>query len=217
MANANIEMIRELLAASGMDSPTVEQQREAIEQTAGAIPPPDGVTITPTTIGGRPAEWVAPDAAVTDQVVLYLHGGGYCIGSIRTHRSLAARLALAYGGRVANLDYRLAPEHPFPAAIDDVVAAYGDLLDQGIDPARIAVAGDSAGGGLTVAALVAIRDSPLPRPGAAVCLSPWTDLTQSASSWTTRAAVDPMVTKSGLDLMAAAYLAGHDATDPLAS
>ena len=226
MANAHIELIRELFAAGiMMPSGTIAEQREAIELTSGALPAPDGVTVTPTTIGGRPAEWLVPSIdggdgdgdGDGDGVVLYLHGGGYCIGSINTHRNLAGRLALAYGGHVLNLEYRLAPEHPFPAAIDDVVAAYAELIELGHDPARIAIAGDSAGGGLTVAALLAIRDSALVMPAAGVCLSPWTDLTQTASTWTTRADADPVVTKAGLDMMAAAYLDGGSATDPLAS
>lgn len=222
MANAHIELIRELFAAGiMMPSGTIAEQRKAMELSSGALPVPDGVTVTPTNLGGRPAEWLGPaiDSGIDagDSLVLYLHGGGYCIGSISTHRNLAGRLALACGGRVVNLEYRLAPEHPFPAAIDDVVAAYAELIELGHDPACIAIAGDSAGGGLTVAALLAIRDSTMVMPAAGVCLSPWTDLTQSASTWTTRADADPVVTKAGLDMMAAAYLDGGSATDPLAS
>ena len=216
MPNANIDLVRELLASSGLDLPSVEEQRAALEATAGAVAPPEAVSVEPTRLGGRAAEWLIPSPA-SDQVVLYLHGGGYCIGSINSHRGLCGRLALAFGGRVANLDYRLAPEHPFPAAVDDAVAAYTDLLDHGVRPGQVAVAGDSAGGGLTVAALLAIRDASLPMPAAGVCLSPWVDLTQSGPSHQSRAEVDPMVTTAGLDTMAAAYLADQLATEPLAS
>jgi len=217
MGNANIELIREIVAGSGLGAGSIDDQRAGMEATAGAVPPPDTVVVEPTTVAGRPAEWVTPRAGASDRVVLYLHGGGYCIGSLATHRNLVSRLALAYGGRVLNLDYRLAPEHPFPAAVDDAVGAYRELLDSGRSPSQIAVAGDSAGGGLTVAALVAIRQQGLPQPAAGVCLSPWVDLTQSAATYVSRAEVDPMVTKDGLDVMAAAYLGEASLNEPLAS
>ena len=152
-----------------------------------------------------------------DAVVLYLHGGGYCIGSLATHRPLAGRIALASGCRVVTLDYRLAPEHPFPAAVDDACAAYRDLLAGGSAPHRLAVAGDSAGGGLAVALLLALRAAGTPLPAAAVCLSPWTDLTQSSPAYDERGDHDPMVSKAGLDEMAAAYLGDTDPRTPLAS
>jgi len=217
MANANIDLIRELISSSGLEEPTIIEQREGMERMTGALPLPDGVTVEPTTLAGRPAESITPAAGTGAHVVLYLHGGGYCIGSISTHRNLAARLALASGSRVVTLDYRLAPEHPFPAAVDDAVAAYAELVDRGTDPTDLAIAGDSAGGGLTVATLLAIRDAGLPMPAAGVCLSPWTDLTQSGASYRSRAEADPMITKAGLDTMAAAYLDGGSADDPIAS
>jgi monoterpene epsilon-lactone hydrolase len=165
----------------------------------------------------RPAEWLVPAGARTDGAVLYLHGGGYVIGSPRSHRHVAAACAAASG--IAGLlpDYRLAPEHPFPAAVEDATAAYGWLLDRGIAPGRIVVAGDSAGGGLTVATLLALRDAGRPLPAAGVCISPWVDLTCSLPSYTTRAANDPIVTREGVAEMARAYLAGSDAKAPLAS
>jgi acetyl esterase/lipase len=164
-----------------------------------------------------PAEWVVAPGADARRVILYLHGGGYTIGSINTHRELAARLSRAAAARVLVIDYRLAPEHPHPAAVDDATAAYRWLLANGVDPARIVVAGDSAGGGLTVATLVALRDAHTPLPAAGVCLSPWVDLEGSGESMTTKAAVDPMVQRDGLLKMAAAYLAGQDARTPLAA
>jgi epsilon-lactone hydrolase len=217
MAHAGIDLIRELLAGAGLKSPDVHENRAALERLAGSGPPPEGVSVEPTTLGGRPAEWIVPIGAGRERVVLYLHGGGYCEGSLNTHRSLAARLAVAAGSAVCNLDYRLAPEHPFPAAVDDAVAALLHLLADGFDPGSIAIAGDSAGGGLTVATLVALRRREAALPAAAVCLSPWADLTQSSATYQSRAALDPMCSRDGLTTMAAHYLGDIDPTDPLAS
>ena len=216
MSHPGIDIIREMLADSGLGESTIADQREAMAAVA-TMPPPDGVTATPETLGGRPAEWLLPDGVTTrDRVVLYLHGGGYCIGSIATHRNLGGLLARAAGLAVVTLDYRLAPEDPFPAAVDDAVAAYRELLERGTDPDRIALAGDSAGGGLVVATLVALRDAAVPLPEAGVCLSPWVDLSQTAGSYSS-VVDDPMVSKEGLDRMADAYLAGTDPAEPLAS
>jgi len=150
-------------------------------------------------------------------VVLYLHGGGYVIGSPRSHRHLAAAVARASAARALLLDYRLAPEHPFPAALDDAVAAYEWLLGQGLDARRIVVAGDSAGGGLTVATLLALRDRGRPLPAAGVCISPWVDLTCSAQSYTSKAAVDPIVTQESVTMLAKAYVGAGDVKAPLVS
>jgi acetyl esterase/lipase len=165
----------------------------------------------------RPAEWLTPPGVRADAVVLYLHGGGYVIGSPRSHRHLAAAIARAAGTRALLLDYRLAPEHPFPAAIEDAVAAYQWLLRQGIAPARVVIGGDSAGGGLTMATLLALRDRGLPLPAGAVCISPWVDLTNSAPSYTTKAAVDPIVTLDGITQLAQAYIGTGDPKQPLVS
>ena len=212
-----MDVIRALIADSGMGTGTIADQRATMEALLGSGPAPAGVAVEPTTIAGRPAEWLTPDGAGPDRALLYLHGGGYCIGSINTHRDLAGRIAVASGMRVVNLDYRLAPEHPFPAAPDDATAAYRALLAQGLAPERLAIAGDSAGGGLTLATLVALRDAGDPLPATAVLLSPWTDLTATSSTWTTRADVDHLVQREGLDAMAAAYLDGRATTDPGAS
>jgi phosphinothricin tripeptide acetyl hydrolase len=179
--------------------------------------PPTGVVVEPVSLGGRPGEWISPDGGGADAVVLYLHGGGYCIGSLDSHRGLGARIAVAAGCPVVTLDYRLAPEHPFPAAVEDAVGAYADLLALGVSPDRLAVAGDSAGGGLTMATLLALRSAGSPLPAAAVCLSPWVDLTQEAASFAEVGALDPMVSKSGLDLMAQAYLGETEPRAELAS
>ena len=167
--------------------------------------------------GGVTAEWVTAEKATGNRVVLYFHGGGYIIGSPRTHRPMLAELSQSSAARVLALDYRLAPEHPFPAAVEDALAAYHWLLNEGYDPARIAVAGDSAGGGLTVAMMVQARYVGLPMPAAAVCVSPWVDMEGLGESMETRAEVDPMVMKEGLLLSAKTYLGGSDPRAPLAA
>ena len=167
--------------------------------------------------GGVTAEWVTAEGASDSRVVLYFHGGGYIIGSPRTHRAMLAHLSRDAAARVLALDYRLAPEHPFPAPVEDSVAAYRWLLNEGYDPARISVAGDSAGGGLTVAMMVQARYIGLPTPGAAVCISPWVDMEGLGESMKTRAEADPMVMKEGLLLSAKTYLGGADPRAPLAA
>lgn len=195
----------------------VEEARAGLEGMLGLLPPPEGVRYEPVDAGGVPAEWTRAEASSDDRNLLYLHGGGYVVGSPRTHRNLVGRLAKASGARALSVDYRLAPEHPHPAAVDDAVAAWRWLLEQGADPARAAIGGDSAGGGLTVAALVAIRDRGLPLPAAAICLSPWVDLEGLGESMTARAEADPMVQKDGLLEMARLYLDGQDPRTPLAA
>jgi acetyl esterase/lipase len=211
-------MVLDLLRAQPLPrDQSFAAQRAALETLTAMAPPPADATCTPVEAGGRPAEWVAAPGASAERALLYLHGGGYCIGSLNSHRQLAADLSRAAGLRVLLLDYRLAPEHPFPAAVDDAVAAYRFLLDGGLDRRRLAIAGDSAGGGLTAATLLALRDRDLPLPGAAALLSPWLDLTQSGESMESRAAADPMVQRDPLQKMADAYLNGADARTPLAS
>jgi len=217
MSRPGVEAIAAYLADSALSHGTIAEQRAAMAAMASASTPPEGVTVEPVSLGGRDGEWLIPVGGASDATVLYLHGGGYCIGSLDTHRDLAGRIAVAAGCRVVTLDYRLAPEHPFPAAVDDASAAYRDLLAHGVSPERIAVAGDSAGGGLTMAMLLALRSAGTPLPAAAACLSPWADLTQSSAAYRQLADLDPMVSKSGLDLMARAYLGDTDARSELAS
>ena len=178
---------------------------------------PAGVTCTPVDAGGVSAEWSVADGADQDKVILYVHGGGYVMGSAGSHRDMTGRLSQASGGRVLSLNYRLAPEHPFPAPVDDSVAAYRWLLGQGMQASNIAIAGDSAGGGLALAALIAIRDAGEPLPAAGIGISPWVDMEGTGESMTTRAAVDPVVQKEGLLGMAKLYLGGADPKDPLAA
>lgn len=218
MASPELSMVLNMLKTMRpMTEPTIPEMRANMETMAGIAQIPADVTRERVDAGGVPGEWVTAPGADAARTILYLHGGGYVIGSINTHRDLAARLSRATAARVLLIGYRLAPEHPHPAAVDDAVAAYRWMLSQGSDPARLTVAGDSAGGGLTVATLVAIRDRGLPRPAAGVCLSPWVDLEGLGESMTTKAAVDPMVQPDHLCKMAAAYLGGKDPRTPLAA
>ena len=209
-----LQTIKELMATP----PTgIDDFRQKFESFAGQFYVTKDVTTTAVNAGGIPAEWIAAPGVANDRVILYLHGGGYVIGSINTHRELINRFSKAANARVLALNYRLAPEHPFPAAVEDATAAYRWLLSQGIQPNRVVVAGDSAGGGLTVATLVSIRDAKLPTPAAGVCLSPWVDMEGIGGSMTTKASVDPMVQKQGLLGMAALYLGGQNPRSPLAA
>jgi len=219
MASAELQMILDMLRTSAMIDPnaSIDQMRAGMEAATAAMQPPADVRFEPVKAGGVPAEWTHAPGSSDAHTLLYLHGGGYCLGSIVTHRALVAELSRASGAAVLSLDYRLAPEAPFPAAVEDAVAAYRWLLEQGRKPAQLAIAGDSAGGGLTLATLLALRDGGTPLPAAGVCLSPWTDMTGSGDSMKTKAAVDPMVQKDGLDKLAAAYVGGKDPRTPLAS
>jgi acetyl esterase/lipase len=213
-----VNMLRQgfSLGADGaaLDVQALRAGMEAMTATAAL---PDGTVCRPVDAGGVPAEWIEGPGADRDRVLLYLHGGGYVIGSIATHRGLVARIAHVAGIRALLIDYRLAPEHPFPAAVEDATAACRFLHDQGIAPERIALGGDSAGGGLTFATLVALREAGVPGPAVAVALSPWIDLEGVGESMASKADVDPMIQKDGLLQMAAMYLNGADARTPTAS
>ncbi len=220
MASPQLQMAKAALGEmmkKGANAKSPQDFRGIFEEMASATPVAPDIKCEKTKAGGVAAEWVCAPNAAADRAVLYLHGGGYVIGSVNTHRDLMSRISRAAGARVLGLDYRLAPENPFPAAVDDAVAAYRWLLGQGLKPNKIAVAGDSAGGGLTVAALLAIRDAKLPAPAAGVCMSPWVDLEGIGESMKTRAAVDPVVQREGLLGMAAAYLGGKNPRTPLAA
>jgi monoterpene epsilon-lactone hydrolase len=218
MSQQQLQQIIQMLKANPVvGNPSVEETRAGFEQMAAMFPVAADVKCEPVDAGGIKAEWVTAPGADAGRSVLYLHGGGYVIGSINTHRDLAAHISRAARSRVLVIDYRLAPEHPFPAAVEDSVAAYRWMLASGLKSSRIAVAGDSAGGGLTVATLVAIRDAKLPIPGAGICLSPWVDLEGVGDSMKSKASVDPIVQKEGLLQMAAHYLAGQNPRSPLAA
>ncbi len=217
MASPQLEGIIQLLRQRPAEPQDLAQQRAAFEGLVGMLPGPPGVLRQAVSAGGVPGEWISVNGAAAGRVIYYLHGGGYTIGSVNSHAALVARLCQAAGARSLAVNYRLAPEHPFPAAVEDAVAGYRWLLEQGTGPERTTIAGDSAGGGLTVATLVALRDQGVPLPAAAVCLSPWVDLEGLGDSIRTKAAADPMIDEPHLHESASAYLAGADPRTPLAA
>ena len=214
-----IEALRDRRKASaGQAPPTLEERRASFVPGDRLHPVPDDVVVTDVIASGVAAHWLAAPGTDAGRVLLFLHGGGFEFGSVRSDGELAARLGRAAGMRVLFPEYRLAPEHPFPAAIDDVLAAWRWLrTDEGLSASSIAVAGNSAGGGLAVALLVAARDAGEALPAAAVLMSPTVDLTSSGASMTERADQDPISTPAMLRQFAADYLAGADPRTPLAS
>ncbi len=218
MTTAQLDSLVTLLRSRpAPENPTVAEVRARFEKMGEFLGgAPDG-KCEKVDAGGVPAEWVTAPGCDPTRAVLHLHGGGYVIGSINTHRRLAYDISAASGARVLVIDYRLAPEHPFPAAVDDAAKAWRWLLQQGFTTSRLAIAGDSAGGGLALATLVNLRDQKLGLPACAVVISPWVDLEGVGTSITARAAQDPMVQKDGLLWMAGLYLNGKDAKTPLAA
>jgi epsilon-lactone hydrolase len=216
MSDADIGALRAKLA-SRPRSDDYRQRRKDIDARGLAYGLPADVGVEPATANGVRAEWTTTPKDARDAALLYLHGGGYVIGSLDSHRHLAAEAGRAAGISALALDYRLAPEHPFPAAVDDALAGYRFLLGRGISPGRVALAGDSAGGGLVVAAMLAIRDAGLPQPGCGWCISPWVDMEAIGETMTSKAAADPTVQRAGLLDMAKMYLSGADPRSPLAA
>jgi epsilon-lactone hydrolase len=214
-----IDALRERQKVSASQAPPPLEERRATFAPGGRLRPvPDDVVVTEVSAGGVKAHWLAAPGTDAGRVLLFLHGGGYELGSIRSDGELAARLGRAAGMQVLFPEYRLAPEHPFPAAIDDVLAAWRWLrTDQYLSATSIAVAGGSAGGGLTVALLVAVRDAGEALPAAAALMSATVDLTSSGASMTERAGQDPISTPAMLRQFASDYLAGADPKTPLAS
>ena len=196
---------------------TVEEFRVWYERFTGQFELPEDAVFEQVGAGGVSAEWISTPGVSKDRVVMYLHGGGYMIGSMRTHRSPLSYLSRVSDARVLGLNYRLAPEHPFPAAVEDSVAAYRWLLAEGISPNRIAIGGDSCGGGLTIATLVALKYFGDPLPAAGISHSGWTDLAHTGDTFLTKAEVDPLIDREMLEGMAAAYLGDRSRTTPLAS
>lgn len=213
-----------------------KQQRDALDAAIRALPFDPSLTVEEAragfdagqtrtlpleagarsvTIGGIAGLELYPEAA--EGTLLYLHGGGYVVGSARTGASLADGLAARAGLRAISVDYRLAPEAPYPAAVEDGLAAYRGLLEAGVEPDRLVLAGDSAGGGLTVATLLAARAAGLPQPAAAVVFSPWTNVTLSGASIETKSAADPLFDRAALEWFAHRYVGGADPADPLIS
>jgi monoterpene epsilon-lactone hydrolase len=192
------------------------QQRAILEQMLTSQPLSDDVDSRPRELGGIPAIEISIAGVETTRTVLYLHGGAYVMGSAASSVGLASEIARRSRARVITLDYRLAPENPYPAAIDDALAAYRALLDE-VDVSEIAFAGESAGGGLVLATLIAARDAGLPMPASAAVFSPFADLTLSGESITSRQAIDPALTVDGLRLRGGEYAAGSDPTSPTLS
>ena len=195
---------------------SVEEQRAGMEAGVGAFPVAADVSTAAATIAGVACRWIDAPASRADRIMLYLHGGGYALGSLDTHVELMARIAATCRCRVLGADYRLAPEHPFPAAVDDSIAVYRALQAESPD-AKFAIAGDSAGGGLAAASLLAIKTAGLSCPSAAVMFSPWTDLNCDRESYRTRAEQDPMLSAETARTIAAHYIGDHDPQDPLIS
>ena len=216
MADPEIAQIRAMLAARPRPAELAERRRR-LDALGGQFGLPGDVATEAVAAGGVKAEWTATPDADPGRVLLYLHGGGYVSGSIASHRHMVAEAGRQAGIRTLALDYRLAPEDPFPAGLEDAVAGYRFLLDLGIAPGRIAIGGDSAGGGLTLALLVSLREEGQPLPGCAWVVSPWVDLEQLGESMASLAAVDPMIQGPYLGEIARAYLNGADPRTPLAA
>jgi monoterpene epsilon-lactone hydrolase len=195
----------------------VAELRFGFEALMRGIPVPSDVRTMKTAVGGVDVVEVTVDGIDSTNVILYFHGGVYVIGSADSSVPLVADLARRAKAKAISVDYRLAPENPYPAAVEDARAAYEGLLAQGVDPSTIAIAGESAGGGLTAALLLAVRDADLPMPASAFVMSPWADLTLSGNTIVDRQAVDPILKGEALSLRVADYVASADASDPLIS
>jgi acetyl esterase/lipase len=210
-----IERIRRVYRGWSRDTP-VAQMRIDWDTTFECCTVP--VLCERVSAGGVDGEWIAGGNAHYDKAILYFHGGGFRLGSVSSHRELIARIAEASGCRVLAINYRLAPEHRFPAPLEDAIAAYGWMLDQGLGPENIAFAGDSAGGNLVLAAMLSLRERGAPLPAAAVLMSPWTDLAATSASYVSRANADPIHARPMILALAKNYLGEHsDPFHPLAS
>lgn len=195
----------------------IQDSREILERALSRFPPASDVICQPVSAGGVPAEWVSTPRADPSRAVLYCHGGAYTRGSAKAWRDLASRLARASESRVLVVDYRLAPEHQFPVAVEDAVRSYRWLVAQGVAPGRIVVAGDSSGGGLALALMLSLREAGEALPAGAALLSPWVDLECTGETMTTKAAVDPVAQREPLRARGRMYLGDADPRNPLAS
>jgi len=217
MPSAEIKTVIDMLRAAPMTSTDPLELRAGMAAATALTPPPEGATMEAVDAGGTPAEWTDADGVSSDAAIVYLHGGGYIMGNLDSHRNLVANLSRAAGIRALSVDYSLAPENKFPKAVDDAVNAVQYVQAQGIAAHRIIVAGDSAGGGLTAATLLALRDRGLDQVAAGVLISPWLDLTQSGETMDSLADADPMVSRTLLDVCTDAYVGDGDRKAPLAS
>ena len=216
MENPEIEAIRGALKATPRPAGLVER-RARLDALGARYTLPSDVRTEEVDADGVPAEWTVTPSADADRVIMFLHGGAYISGSIASHRHVMAELGRQAGARTLAIGYRLAPEHPFPAALDDALAGYRFLLSSGSDPARITLAGESAGGGLAIATLLSLRDAGVTLPGSVWCSSPWVDLEMTGASMASKAAVDPLIQEPYLVETAAVYLHGTDPRSPLVS
>jgi acetyl esterase/lipase len=195
----------------------VNEQRRALRELLSAQPLPAEVTVTAASLGGVPTAEITVDGIEPRHVVLYFHGGVYVMGDAALAAELASQVGRRTHAKVISVDYRLAPEHPYPAAVDDALAAYEALLQTGIAPSDIAFAGESAGGGLAIATLVNARDHGLPLPAAAFLMSPYADLTLAGTTMETRREVDPLLSREALQARVTDYTSGQDAAVGLIS
>jgi monoterpene epsilon-lactone hydrolase len=197
---------------------TIKLVRAGMDQLGMMLKPPKDMKNIPTIAGNVPAEWITTPNNKNQKVILYLHGGGYVAGSIATYRDLISRISMVSKTRILILEYRLAPEFPFPSSIEDAVAAYKWLVStEKTEPKNIIIAGDSAGGGLTLSTLIKLRDEAFPLPIAAICLSPWTDLAGTGDSLRNNTKIDPFISKEFWDISSKSYLKTTDPKNPLAS
>ena len=215
---AQVRAYQEAAIGSASAVPTLEDMRagaDVVMEVVGTMPV--GVAIEEACVGGLSGLWFKPQGAERDAVIMYLHGGGYVLQSANSHRKLTAHLALQSKCNVLSVNYRLAPEHPHPAAVTDAMVAYKWLLDNGYAASKIAISGDSAGGGLSLALLLAAKRDGIPQPAGAAVFSPWVDLVGTGESMDTNAGADLMVNRHALGLMASMFLAGGSPEDPLAA
>ena len=211
----NLEaVLRQSAFPAGID---VSEQRRLLRELTSAQPLPADVSVTAAALGGVPTAEITIDGIEPRHVVLYFHGGVYVLGDAFQAAGLAAQIARRTRAKVISVDYRLAPEHPYPAAVDDALAAYEALLDTGTAPPGIAFAGESAGGGLAIATLVSAREHGLPLPAAALVMSPYADLTLAGTTMETKRAADPLLSRDNLRARVRDYTAGHDAAAGLIS
>jgi acetyl esterase/lipase len=219
MASPEFHALQEKMAAAPPPPPpaSIQELRDRIDANLGQLPLAEGTSATPVDANGVPSILCVRDGGEADPVIVYFHGGGFRIASALSYRAFGTHLAKAASARVLVVDYRLAPENPFPAAVEDTLSAYQWVLDQGTDPSKVVIAGDSAGGGLTASLLLAAKDRGLPLPAGGICLSPWVDLTNSAGTYESRSSADKLFSKQSADEARALYLGDHDPQDPLAS
>lgn len=216
MPDSDIARIRALLTSRPRPVGP-EERRQRLDAFGQSLGVPEDARLEPIEISGVPAEWSTTPEAHARRAVLYLHGGGYMAGSIISHRYVAVEIGRAAHARTLALGYRLAPEHPYPAQLEDALAAYSMLLGDGLTPGDIAVAGDSAGSNLTLSLLLSLRERGLPLPACGWLISPWSDLTASGATMQSKANVDPMISKAYLLELAQAFANGRAFADPLIS